>query len=298
MRAIACICAALVGTTFAQTPQDLISFEVATVKLHPPGSPEGISTTQSGGPGTNDPGRITIVNRTLHRLLIESFVLKGYQLQDPPSLDQVRYDIVAKVPPGATEQDVRVMMQNLLIERLKLKIRHEHEIVPVWALVVGKGGPKFKASGETAPAGDAASPVTGKPRIDPDGFPIESTDHAKPGIFRSTNNSGSLKITAVRQTMAQFVSALFGQTDHPIMDLTGLDGKYDFSVVFGAHWKTELSNMPTEGQGSGAPMELRPADGPSIFEAVKEQLGLKLEPRKMPADLVIVDSGQKTPVEN
>jgi uncharacterized protein (TIGR03435 family) len=266
------------------------------MKLHPPGSPEGIATTQTGGPGTSDPGRITIVNRTLHRLLIEAFVLKGYQLQDPPSLDQVRYDIVAKIPPGATAQDARVMMQNLLIERLKLKIRHEHQIVPVWALIVGKGGPKFKPSSETAAAGNAEAPVDGKPRIDHDGFPIEPINRVNGGIFRSMNGSGDLKLTAVKQTMAQFVSALFGQTDHPIMDLTGLDGKYDFSVIFGARWKMELANMPSDAANPGVPAEL--ADGRSIFQAVQEQLGLKLEPRKMPADLVIVDSGQRTPVEN
>jgi len=211
MRAIACLCAVLVCPSFAQSPPDLVSFEVATVKLHPPGSPEGTSTTQTGGPGTSAPGRITITNRTLHRLLIEAFVLKGFQLQDPPSLDQVRYDIVAKVPAGATEKDIRVMMQNLLIERLKLKIRHEHQIVPVWALLVAKGGPKFKPSGETAMASGAVAPVGGKPRIDADGFPLEPIDPAKPGIFRSANNSGDLKITAVQQTMAQLSRRSLGK---------------------------------------------------------------------------------------
>ena len=228
MRAIVCLWAVLTSPSFAQTPQDSASFEVATVKLHPPGSPEGIATTQSGGPGTSDPGRITIINRTLHRLLIEAFVLKGYQLQDPPDLDQVRYDIVAKVPAGATAQDAHVMMQNLLIERLKLKIRHEHQLRQVWALLAGKGGPKFKPSAETATASDAEPPVTGKPRIGSDGFPIMPIDRVNGGIFRSMNGSGDLKLTAVKQTMAQFVSALFGQTDHPIMDLTGLDGKVRF----------------------------------------------------------------------
>jgi len=82
------------------------------------------------------------------------------------------------------------------------------------------------------------------------------------------------------------------------MDLTGLEGRYDFSVVFGARWKMELANMPSDAQSPGALTEPRAGDGPSIFEAVQRQLGLKLEARKMPADLVIVDSGQKTPVEN
>jgi uncharacterized protein (TIGR03435 family) len=191
------------------------------MKLHPPGSPEGIVTTQTGGSGTSDPGRITIVNRTMHRLLIEAYGVKGYQLQDPLSLDQVRYDVTDKTPPGATEQDV-----NLLIERLKLKVRRESKVVPVWALVVAKGGPKFKHSCEAAPPNGA--------KMDSDGFPVPPIDRVNGGIYRSTNNAGALKITAVKQTMAQFVSALFGQADRPVMDMTELHGRYDFSVIFGA----------------------------------------------------------------
>jgi uncharacterized protein (TIGR03435 family) len=117
MRAAALFFALFAVPSFSQ------NFEVASMKLHPPGSPEGTATTQTGGAGTSDPTRITIINRTLHRLLIESYGLIGYQLKDPPDLDQVRYDIFAKIPAGATEQEVRIMMQNLLIERLQLKVR-------------------------------------------------------------------------------------------------------------------------------------------------------------------------------
>jgi uncharacterized protein (TIGR03435 family) len=233
------------------------------MKLHPPGSPEGTATTQTGGPGTDDPTRITIINRTLHRLLIESYGLAGYQLKDPPDLDQVRYDLFAKIAPGATEQEVRVMMQNLLIERLQLKVRHEHQVIPVYALVTGKRGPKFKPSSE---------PV----------------DPAKQGMFRSSGGSGSLKLTAVGQTVPQLVSALFQQTDHPIMDMTDLRGKYDFTLTF-ARRSDQLSSTPPEARAD---------DVPTIFQALQDQLGLKLDARKMPVDLVIVDSGRKNPVEN
>src|SRR5215469_14235785 len=139
MRATAFLYVLFAFSGFGQT------FEVATMKLHPPDTPEGTATTSTGGPGTSDPTRITIINRTLHRLLIESYDLVGYQLQHPPEFDQNRYDIVAKIPPGATEQDVRVMMQNLLIERLQLKVRHERQSIPVYALLIDKRGPKFKA---------------------------------------------------------------------------------------------------------------------------------------------------------
>ena len=209
----------------------------------------------------------TIINRTLHRLLIESYDLVGYQLKDPPDLDQIRYDVIAKIPSGATPQDVRVMLQNLLIERLQLKVRHENQVVPVYVLLIGKGGPKFKPSREP---------------IDP----------AKQGLSRS-NPAGSIKIVAVGQTIPQLVSALFQQTDHPIMDLTGLGGKYDFSLTFSSRRSNDLS---------GAPTETRADDVPAIFQALPEQLGLKLEgaqnAHRSSADLVIIDSGRKIPIDN
>ncbi len=207
------------------------------------------------------PTRITIVNRTLHRLLIEAYELIGYQLKDPPELDQVRYDVMAKIPLGSTEQDVRVMMQKLLIERLELKVRHDRQVIPVYAMLIGKGGPKFKTSPEP---------------IDP----------AKGGMFRSFG--ATIKLVAVGQTIPQLISALFRQTDHPIMDLTELTGKYDFALAF----------RPRTNDLSSTPPDARADDAPEIFQALSEQLGLKLEARKMPADLVIVDSGHKIPVEN
>jgi uncharacterized protein (TIGR03435 family) len=257
MRAAAFLYALFAFPNFAQT------FDVAVMKLHPPG-PEGGATTQTGGPGTGDPTRISIINRTLHRLLIESYNLIGYQLKDPPELDQIRYDVIAKIPPGATGQDVRVMMQNLLIERLQLKVRHEHEVAPVYALLIGKGGPKFKPSREP---------------IDP----------AKQRMSRSTTGAGTIKLVATGQTIPQLVSALFQQTDHPIMDLTGLTGKYDLTLTFGSRTTKELSATSADARADEAP---------AIFQALPEQLGLKLESRKMPVDLVIVDSGNKIPVAN
>jgi len=257
MRAAALLCTLFAFPLCAQT------FEVAVMKLHPPGGPEGTSTTQTGGPGTADPTRLTIVNRTLHRLLIESYGLIGYQLKDPPELDQIRYDIVARVPAGATDQDVRVMMQNLLIERLQLKVRREHQVVPVYALVIAKGGPKFQPSAEP---------------IDP----------AKQRMARSTTAGGAIQLTATAQTIPQLVSALFQQTDHPIMDMTGLTGKYDFTLTFLSRRANDLSSTSPDARD----------DAPAIFQALPAQLGLKLEPRKMPVDLVIVDSGRKVPIEN
>jgi len=294
MRAIIYVCAALLCPVFAQTPAPHLSFEVASVKLHSSDGPESNASLQSGGPGTSDPGQITVVNRALHRLLIDSFGIKGYQLEVPDSLDSARYDIVAKVPAGVTKKDAHLMMQNLLIERLKLKLHHESRVLPVYGLVISKGGPKLEVSAEgPAPAAASGAAPQGKPGIDGDGFPIEQIDPVRGGIFLSSGNAGTLKITAARQTMAQFISMLSGQTDRAIVDMTGLNGKYNFAVTFGGQWRRANADG-----SSDLAAGIFEGDGPPIFEALEKQLGLKLEPRKISVDMLIVDSGEKTPVEN
>jgi uncharacterized protein (TIGR03435 family) len=186
------------------------------------------------------------------------------------------------------------MMQNLLIERLKLKLHHESRVLPVYGLVISKGGPKLEVSAEEpAPAAASGAAPQGKPGIDGDGFPIEQIDPVRGGTFLSSGNAGTLKITAARQTMAQFISMLSGQTDRAIVDMTGLNGKYNFAVTFGGQWRRANADG-----SSDLAAGIFEGDGPPIFEALEKQLGLKLEPRKISVDMLIVDSGEKTPVEN
>jgi uncharacterized protein (TIGR03435 family) len=260
------------------------SFEVATIKLRAAGATDGPMqpSTQAGGPGTTDPTRIMIVNRTLHRLLIDWYRIKGYELSVPEALDTARYDIVAKVPPGATRVEARRMMQNLLSERLKLRIRRERRTIDAYALVVSKGGLKLNGV-----ASETKSTPAGKSAIGKDGFPIEYIDPEKGGILFVGGTAGAAKIVAVKQTMAQLISMLNGQIDdRPVLDMTGLTGKYDFSFIFGAKW-----------QRPGPGGDVLEGDGPTLFQAL-EKLGLKLESRRIPVEMLIVDGGNAEPVEN
>lgn len=151
---------------FGQAPDNLM-FEVASVKSAPvPGNGQGVFFGPArGGPGTPDPGQITWSFATLKGMLLTAYDLKNYQVNGPSWLDTERYDVAAKVPAGATKEQVRVMWQNLLRDRFGLALHHESKEFQVEDLVVGKDGSKLKESPEDP---DAAL-LVGPPKRDKDG---------------------------------------------------------------------------------------------------------------------------------
>lgn len=117
------------------------TFEVASVRL---AAPRQLGVLRSGGPGTPDPGQITWNGATMKALLTTAYDVKQYQLIGPSWLDSERYDITAKVDPGATRDQVNVMFQNLLAERFGVVVHRESKEFPVSDLVAAKGGIKLK----------------------------------------------------------------------------------------------------------------------------------------------------------
>jgi uncharacterized protein (TIGR03435 family) len=278
---VALLLGALLAPGFSQTSDSSLTFEVASIKLH---EPDGqAQPSQAGGPGTSDPGRITVVYRTLAALLTGAYGVKSYQVELPDLLALARYDITATVPAGATREDARAMMRNLLTDRLKLKTRRETRPMQVYALVPSKSGPKLHPSTDLPVA-----LATGK--IDADGFPIPSIDPVKGGI-ETTVKDLNVKLFAVKQTIAQLVATLQGQMDAPVVDLTGLTGKYDFTVRYAAQWRRANSSGNSEG-------DVIEGNGIKLSDAMEKELGLKLEPRKIPVEVIIVESGQKIPIDN
>lgn len=279
---------------FVQAQDASLTFEVASVKPHvrTPGKEIG-GSSQRGGPGTDDPGRITVDNRTLRTLIIEAYGLKGYQLVHPEWIGAERYDIVAKVAPGATKQQARVMMQNLLAERFQLKVHREMRDLPVYELTVSKGGPKMKPSeaqsvkpGETPPAD---RPIELK-KLTPgsDGF-LEIPAGTK-GIV-ATFMQDRATITARKETVKQLIAMLADRVERPILDMTALTGDYDFTLL----WSPDVAD-PALGAVDANPAA-QTSDAPSLFEALERQLGLKLTPKKTMTNMTIVDSANKVPTE-
>lgn len=321
----------LAGGVWAQTPDPTLTFEVATVKpATPPTMADGkrmIRVGAQGGPGTSDPGQISYSFLSMRNLLMQAFNLRSYQIQGPPWLDSERFDIVAKVRAGATKDDVQVMLQNLLKERFQLASHRDRKEQSIYALVVGKNGPKMKVSQDQSDpsAGPAAGPDAppppppdpGRLKMGKDGMPELPPGVRRPGIMMMAMMSPAgmrMKMNAERGTMAQLADSLSNQLDRPVVDMTGLSQRYDFTLDFAPDMNMMAGKMgpllgpmppPPGGAGPAGPggdagpvMHAPETDAATIFAAIQDQLGLKLEPKKAPADLLIVDHLEKTPTEN
>jgi uncharacterized protein (TIGR03435 family) len=193
----------------------------------------------------------------------------------------------AKVPRGATVEQFRLMLQNLLGERFKLHIHKEKKELPVYALVVMKGGPKMKESPKLDPADEAK--VLGPVSMGRDGRLI------------MMSGPKGLHMQSPRATMERFEELLSNLLGLPVIDQSGLTAEYEISLDFspegldgmiGAKMMKGPPPGGNEGPGGGTGEGVA-----SIFTAV-QALGLKLESRKGPVDLIVVDSAQKMPSEN
>jgi uncharacterized protein (TIGR03435 family) len=320
--------------TFGQSAAESPTFEVASIKPAPPPTGMGIRVMMRGGPGTPDPGQLTYSNVSLKNVLMNAYAVKGYQINGPKWLDSERFDIVAKIPKGATKEQFQIMLQNLLAERFKLTLHHETKELPMYALVVGKGGPKMKESvddGATAagaaspgasgpggpsasaqpppppppPGSDGAGPVMNRVKIGADGMPQLPPGMGKGGMMMMMMN-GRMRVVGNGQPVSALTEMLGNQLGRPVVDATELKAKYDLTLDFAPEsMNGPMGMMPPPppqhdgGPGPGGPMAGAPdAGGPSIFTALQEQLGLKLEQRKGPVDLLVIDRLEKVPIEN
>ncbi len=256
----------------AQSP----AFEVASVKRAPPDAALGGGLL---GCFRANPESYTCRNSTIARMAFQAYNLKIYQMNGVND-DKDIYNVQARIPAGASNDDVKVMLQNLLAERFKLKFHYEKREIPVYELVVAKDGPKFKESPDAPPAADPPpSPAKGK---DPDGFPITSS---RPGTGSSRAN-GLERLTGFRSPLDGLVSMLSNRLQVQVMDATGLTGKYDFVLTY------TLDSI------AGAPASSEPVPGLPILSALEKQLGLTLRKSKLEIDLFVIDSVDKSAAEN
>lgn len=299
----------------AQAPDRSLTFDVASIKPAAQQPMGRMMMGMRGGPGTSDPGQARFINMSLSGMIANAYDVKNYQLSGPSWMDSAHFDVTAKVPQGTTQEQFHIMLQNLLAERFKLVVHKEQKQLPIYALTIGKGGPKLKESA-TAPAdsGEPKDPppfAPGPPERDKDGFPKRPAG-AKGMVMMFNGNR--FRMQANQATMDQLVNMLSNQLGRPVIDETGLKAKYDVTLEFSPEGLTMMKGMPmpmgpppggAAGGGSvgGGPDGGRDGgheaeSGPTIFSAVQEQLGLKLESRKGPVDLIVVDSAEKTPTEN
>jgi uncharacterized protein (TIGR03435 family) len=269
------------GCVYSQPASSQPAFEVASIKPSPPfAQRKSYVTGVFGGPGTADPDRVTIENYMLWGLLAMAYEVETYQISGPSWLEDARdtqFDISAKVPAGATKEQVPLMMRNLLAERFHLTVHREKKEANVYDLVVAKNGPKLKEAAK-APAPQDGPEPPGPLKLDQDGYPVVPRGRGPRMAF--TGDRGTAVFTD--GSMGQLVDLLSHQVNRPVTDSTGLKGRYDFSL----RWSME---------GVGKPGD---DPGPTIFAAVQEQLGLKLEQKKGLIDMIVIDHIDKVPTEN
>lgn len=269
----------LISGLAAQTPDSQVVFEVASVKHGLPG--DYGARGNGGGPGTKDPTSYSVENYPLSSLLEIAFGIGSYQLSGPAWLEEERFTVNAKVPLGAAKDQLKLMMRNLLIERFQLAAHFEKREVAGYQMVVAKGGPKLAVSPGDPTLNDdpEKKPAPFKLTFDKDGYP-----ELPPG----RNYSMAMARDRARwrfgdESMDAFAEVLGGYIRQPVLNATGLTGKYDFVIS----WSTAELQANSHADS-----------GPSLIEAVEEQLGLKLEAKKVPVETVIVDHIERTPSDN
>ena len=238
-----------------------------------------VKPDKSGGPGVSirmTPDGFIASNITVHMLLMEGFGLNADQLSGEPGwASSDTFDVEAKVAGADVDamkkisfEQRRTMFQQVLTDRFQLKIHHDSQQLPVYMLTLAKGGSKLK---QTATDAKGAGGISGGPG-------------------RIMIGRGSIKGDGM--TVSFLVSILSRQLHRTVIDKTGLTGNYDL----------ELKWAPDEGMGGdagahGPAVDDPSASGPTLFTALQEQLGLKLESGKGPVDTVVIDHLEK-PAEN
>jgi uncharacterized protein (TIGR03435 family) len=278
------------SAAFGQVSEAQLTFEVASVKpAAPPGSNPNIRGI-SGGPGSADPGRINYTGLPLKRILLFAYGVRNDQIFGPGWLDSESYDIVAKVAPGTTKEQLNAMLRNLLVERFNLTWHHETKDLAVYELVGDKNGPKLKEADLTAPSTPAV--LSFRVGTDKDGFLQPA-----PGvpIIVGRTADGRMRWTARAQSIEQIATFLGGQLRRSVLDKTGLTGKYDFTLEYAAAAMIPTSPSVTLGAGT---VDIPSESGPDLEGAVQEQLGLKLESKKALVDVMVLDHIDKVPTEN
>ncbi len=249
-------------------------FEVASIK---PSGPHSIRGSE-GGPGSSDPGLYRFGLATLVDLIAIAYDVRFFQISSPAPLDRQNFDLVAKIPDGATKQQFHAMLQNFLAERFHLKLHIQSKEFQAYELVVAKTRPKVKeavAEAHPSPRGGRLAGLTAKPAW-----------HGGEPLFRE-RQSELVRLKAQQEPLSALARMLQVPNDLPVVDKTGLTGKFDFTLEY----VTGLPDATLEGAAE-------PPPAPFLFEALEKQLGLQLVRKKVPFDVLIIDAFDQLPTEN
>lgn len=274
---VASACLFSFSAAFALQTSDKPTFEVASIK------PADPTLSNSVFIGMNaDRAMVTYTNITLKDCIRAAYRVRDFQVAGPDWISRARYEIIGKLPAGASSDQIPEMLQTLLAERFRLTLERETKEVPVYALLVGKDGPKLKPAEAQTPKPNANTPTA----LGPDGKPRPMM------MFRYTPSAVTL--TAPSATLAAYADQLSRFTVRPVVDMTGIEGQYEFNLYF----QPETARGVPGGGLPGPNDAAAPSDpAPPLSDAVK-QYGLRLEPRKAPLLILTVTHAERNPTEN
>lgn len=281
------------------------SFEVASIKT---AAGRGEAPYFMLEPGVLE--RVTVVGSrvdirfiSLDRLIVRAYGIKPYQLSAPEGLKSAKFDIAARMPDGASRNQLGEMLQALLRDRFKLSIHRATRDLLVYALTIGKDGPKLQPS-RTAPN---SSPADGGHAIftaNGDGRSLETggfvVNDGKFGPVKATapgqGPHGGMRIEYLNLTIPALVDLLTPHLNYPVVDRTNLQGGYFFATETRApgEGSGRKQDAPADDASSAAP---RDAVGEALLRAAA-QAGMKLEKSRAPVETIVVDHVEKTPVAN
>ncbi len=268
--------AASVATATAQQAQENHPFEVASVRPGAAADAELIPIRMKV-----ERSRIHYVNVSLRDCIRVAYGVKDFQISGPGWIGN-RFNIDAKYPAGVTEDQVPQMLQALLQDRFKLQVHRATKEHAVYALVVGRSGPKLKPTELTA--SDFPDSLTRRP-----GTPVY-------GNLQILGDPSGMRLKGPAVTMSTLAETLSGFTNEPVVDQTGLVGRYDLDLFFLPEERLRMHGSPggPEPGGAADPLAEPPA---TVFDAV-QKYGLRLEASKAPMKMLVVDHLEKTPTEN
>jgi len=266
-------------------------FEVATIRPSAQTPQDGVTA------GVRiDGAQVRCAFLTLKDYIGIAYRIKLYQVSGPDWLGSERFDIAGTVPAGISTTQFPEMLQSLLEDRFKLKIHRDKKDFPVYVLEVAKGGLKMQESAPDADLAnaDAKAPVNVTGSGGSQGIAI---NYGRGTSYTFANN----RFEAKRFTMDLLAGNLERFVDRPIIDSTDLKGMYDIVLdVTQEDYRTMLIRAGVNAGVSLPPEALRLLDGASVASLLDamQKLGLKLDARKAPLDLLVIDEARKTPTEN
>jgi uncharacterized protein (TIGR03435 family) len=240
-----------------------VKFDVASIRP----AEQGIRRSFSGGPGTADPTRYTAISAALSDILVDAYGVGIDQISAPAWMDTARFNINANIPKGATREQFREMLQNLLEERFRLTAHHEKKNFMVYEMTIAKSGLKMKPSAE--------DPNAAPPEYGLDGIIV----------LRRSSKDGLVTVDMPQMTLPDVVRAL-KRLGVRVVDKTGLTGRYNFDLIYEPPGSRSLNEI----QANPAP--------PDFLSAIEKQLGLHLQKVSAPLDFVVVDHADKVPTQN